>query len=137
MFYRPSFQWMAFFYKKFKNFEVKINLNRLCKYRAILSAQLLLNISLIAKIMYEPATFEFNQTATTNQQILVFGSNIDTKLKETVIRGLLQELPGVTDISVDRENWERILRLECNSEVPSDLVVAKVRSIGFKCYELT
>lgn len=86
--------------------------------------------------MYELTTLEFNQTATTNQQVLVFGSNIDTQLKETVVKMLLQDLPGVTDISVDRENWERILRLECNPEVPSDLVVAKVRSIGFKCYEL-
>lgn len=86
--------------------------------------------------MYELTTLEFNQTATTNQQVLVFGSNIDTQLKETVVKLLLQDLPGVTDISVDRENWERILRLECNPEVPSDLVVAKVRSIGFKCYEL-
>lgn len=86
--------------------------------------------------MYELTTLEFNQTATTNQQVLVFGSNIDTQLKETVVKLLLQDLPGVTDISIDRENWERILRLECNPEVPSDLVVAKVRSIGFKCYEL-
>lgn len=87
--------------------------------------------------MYELTTLEFNQTATTNQQILVFGSNIDTQLKETVVKVLLQDLPGVTNINVDRENWERVLRLECSSEVPSDLVVAKVRSIGFKCYELT
>lgn len=86
--------------------------------------------------MYELTSIEFSQTATTNQQILVFGSNIDTQLKETVVKMLLQDIPGVTDISIDRENWERILRLECNQEVPSDLVVAKVRSIGFKCYEL-
>ena len=86
--------------------------------------------------MYELTTLEFNQTPTSNQQVLVFGSNIDTQLKETVVKMLLQDLPGVTDISIDRENWERILRLECNPEVPSDLVVAKVRSIGFKCYEL-
>jgi len=86
--------------------------------------------------MYELTTLELNQTATASQQVLVFGSNIDTQLKETIVKVLLQDLPGVTDISVDRENWERILRLECNPEVPSDLVVAKVRSIGFKCYEL-
>lgn len=69
-------------------------------------------------------------------QVLVFGSNIDTQLKETVVKVLLKDLPGVTDISIDRDNWERVLRLECSPEVPSDLILAKVRSIGFKCYEL-
>lgn len=87
--------------------------------------------------MYAPTNLSITEISISNQQqILIFGSNIDTQLKETVVKALLQNLPGVTDISIDRDNWERILRLECNPEVPSDLVVAKVRSIGFKCYEL-
>ncbi|MEZ4881252.1 MAG: hypothetical protein R2775_02560 [Flavobacteriaceae bacterium] len=60
----------------------------------------------------------------------------NTQLKETVVKVLFQNLSGSTAIGVDRDNWERILHLECNPEMPSDLVVAKVRNIGFKCYEL-
>ena len=86
--------------------------------------------------MFELTQPDFKQKTTLNQQVLIFGSNIDTQLKETVVKVLLQDLPGVTDISIDRDNWERVLRLECSAEVPSDLVLAKVRSIGFKCYEL-
>ncbi|HNP69276.1 MAG TPA: heavy metal-associated domain-containing protein [Aequorivita sp.] len=86
--------------------------------------------------MYKLATPEKVSSNSENPEVLIFGSNIDTQLKESVVKLLLQNLPGIIDISVDRENWERILRVECNPQVPSDLVVAKVRSMGFKCYEL-
>ena len=86
--------------------------------------------------MYKLVTPETVTNYSENPEILIFGSNIDTQLKETVVKVLLMDLPGITDISVDRDNWERILRVECSAQVPSDLVLAKVRSMGFKCYEL-
>lgn len=86
--------------------------------------------------MYKLATSDRVTSNFENPEVLIFGSNIDTHLKETVVKVLLQALPGITDISVDRENWERILRVECSPQLPADLVVAKVRSMGFNCYEL-
>ncbi len=69
-------------------------------------------------------------------QILVFGSNIDTTLKARVVHDQLLNLSGVTDISIDLENWEPVLRVECSSETLPELVLVKVLSMGFRCYEL-
>jgi len=69
-------------------------------------------------------------------RILVFGSNIDTELKAKIVENQLEYLAGVTNISVDIENWERVLRVECSSETDPEMVLVKVKNMGFKCYEL-
>ncbi len=69
-------------------------------------------------------------------QVLIFGTNIDSDLKVKIVKSLLSDLVGVKDVSVDREDWERILRVECSSETSPEMVYAKVRNMGFRCYEL-
>ena len=87
--------------------------------------------------MYELTQVNPNNSVYFNQtQVLVFGSNIDSIFKAKVVQEQLTYLSGVTDISVDLEDWERILRVECSTETVSELVVAKMLSMGFKCYEL-
>ncbi|SRX73676.1 hypothetical protein [Aequorivita antarctica] len=87
--------------------------------------------------MFELATLEKRTNPFIGQpQVLVFGSNIDSTLKAKVVQEQLAYLSGVVDISVDLEDWEHVLRVECSSETVPELVVAKVLSMGFRCYEL-
>ena len=87
--------------------------------------------------MFAPATLEKRTKHYFEQpQILVFGSNIDSTLKAKIVEDQLVNLSGVTDISIDLEDWERVLRVECSSQTVPEIIVAKVLSMGFRCYEL-
>ena len=87
--------------------------------------------------MFELATGEKRKNHYFEQpKILVFGSNIDTTLKARVVQDQLLNLSGVIDISIDLENWERVLRVECSSQTLPEIVLVKVLSMGFRCYEL-
>ncbi len=87
--------------------------------------------------MLEIAPLKNNSTPYFEEpQVLVFGSNIDSNLKAQIIQKQLVNISGVTDVSVDIEDWERVLRIECSTQTVSEVLQAKVQSLGFKCYEL-
>ncbi|WP_347372561.1 hypothetical protein [Aequorivita sp. Q41] len=87
--------------------------------------------------MHELALPKTDKNPFLNQtQVLVYGTNIDTELKAQIVKNQLKQVVGITHLSVDIENWERVLRIECSIVTDPEMVLIKVKSMGFRCYEL-
>ena len=70
-------------------------------------------------------------------QVLVFHSNIDDERKAVLAGRALMKTKGINRVNVDLEDWENILRVECESFIQARHIEARICQLGFKCYELT
>ena len=68
--------------------------------------------------------------------VLVFASNIDRKGKVDRVCNELLKIRGIYSVSVDLEDWENILRVECISESLSKAIQEAMSDLGVKCSEL-
>ena len=57
-------------------------------------------------------------------QILIFRTSISTRSDLKRLRELLSRYPQVEKWNVDLEDWEKILRIECNGLTAGELIVA-------------
>ena len=67
-------------------------------------------------------------------QILIFRTSISTRSDLKRLRELLSRYPQVEKWNVDLEDWEKILRIECNGLTAGELIVAPPNSYNRKNY---
>ena len=79
---------------------------------------------------------ELSEIFIANKKIMVFRSNIDNKYKAAIVCNELKKMDGVHRVNVDLEDWENILRLECEPEINEYLIQQVVSQLGFECDEL-
>ena len=79
---------------------------------------------------------ELSEIFIANKNIMVFRSNINNKYRATVVCTELKKMDGVHRVNVDLEDWENILRLECEPEINEYLIQQVVSQLGFECNEL-
>lgn len=68
-------------------------------------------------------------------QILIFRTSISTRTDLKRLRELLSRYPQVEKWNVDLEDWEKILRIECNGLTIGELIVA-LRTVDIYAAEL-
>lgn len=71
-----------------------------------------------------------------NKNILVFRSNIDDIYKAATVCAELEKMDGIYRVNIDLEDWENILRLECDPEINEYRIQQVVLQLGFDCDEL-
>lgn len=69
-------------------------------------------------------------------QILVFRSTIDNAQKAKLACRELMKIEGVHYANVDLEDWENILRVECDGNIHAKQVEEQIAHLGFECFEL-
>jgi hypothetical protein len=70
-------------------------------------------------------------------QVLVFRSNIDDERKAVLAGRALMKTAGIHRVNVDLEDWEKVLRVECNSVIQARNIEEQISRLGFECSELT
>ncbi len=70
------------------------------------------------------------------KQILVFRSNINRSKKVKRVCYALLKMEGVHRAIVDLEDWENVLRMECDTKVRVSQIVDVIRQLGYECSEL-
>lgn len=79
---------------------------------------------------------EIKKIGIKRDQVLVFRSTINSAGKALAVIGHLGKLSGVIRTSVDLNDRDNILRVECDSSIrPSD-IEDRVSRLGFNCSEL-
>lgn len=79
---------------------------------------------------------ELNEIFVQGNHILVFRSNIDDKYKAASVCARLEKIDGVYHVNIDLDDWENILRLECDATITEYHVRQLVSKLGFQCNEL-
>lgn len=69
-------------------------------------------------------------------KVLVFRSNIPDKKVGNVILAQLKTVKGISYASLDMEDWERILRVECSAFVRASHIEYAIAQLGYHCAEL-
>lgn len=70
-------------------------------------------------------------------QILVFRSNIDDERKAVLAGRALMKTGGIHRVNVDLEDWEKVLRVECDPATQARTIEEQITRLGFECSELT
>jgi hypothetical protein len=70
------------------------------------------------------------------KNILVFRSNIDDNYKVSKVCAELKKMDGVYRVNVDLDDWENILRLECDPKINESRIHQAVLTLGLECDEL-
>ncbi|HNP18469.1 MAG TPA: hypothetical protein PKL31_08560 [Fulvivirga sp.] len=70
------------------------------------------------------------------EEVLVFRTDIQNVTAVALVVNQLKQIPGVLFATVDLEDWEKILRVECDQAVPADVIELVVLQMGYKCEEL-
>lgn len=81
-------------------------------------------------------TMEQNDILLANTNILVFRSNIDDNHKAAIVCAELKKMDGIYKVNVDLDDWENILRLECDPQINEDHIQQVVSHLGLECGEL-
>lgn len=71
----------------------------------------------------------------TGTDVLVFRTNIRFKKDLRVVGTVLDKTPGVERWNVDREDTDKVLRIESRNTQPADIIQI-VTAAGFFCEEL-
>lgn len=67
--------------------------------------------------------------------VIILGSSIYTNDEAQKVMASLLEIKAVKDVSIDLEDWENIVRIECKDIEPSE-IIAYIKNLGFFCYLL-
>ena len=70
------------------------------------------------------------------KNILVFRSNIDDIYKAAIVCRELEKMDGIYRVNIDLDDWENILRLECDPEINAYRIQQTISQLGFECDEL-
>lgn len=68
-------------------------------------------------------------------EVLVFRTNIRFKKDLRLVSTKLDNVPGIQRWNVDREDTDKVLRIECHSIRPED-IIQLITTAGFHCEEL-
>jgi hypothetical protein len=79
---------------------------------------------------------ELNEIFVANKNILVFRSNIDDIYKAAIVCAELEKIDGVYRVNIDLDDWENILRIECEPEITEHNIQQVISQLGFECDEL-
>lgn len=79
---------------------------------------------------------EQNEILLANTNILVFRSNIDDNYKAAIVCSELEKVDGIYHANVDLDDWENILRLECDPQIKEHHIRQVVSHLGLECDEL-
>jgi len=67
--------------------------------------------------------------------VLVFKTNISTKTQLEEVRPVLSTLQGIKSWSIDREDVDKVLRIESEHLLPQ-AIIRLLNDAGFECEEL-
>lgn len=70
-----------------------------------------------------------------NCQILIFRTSISKKREIKQIDRIFRKYPQINQWNVDFEDWEKVLRIECN-EISAHKIIALLREINIYAQEL-
>lgn len=62
-------------------------------------------------------------------QILIFATSVSCRKEVRQIKRLLGNCFSIFDISVDLEDWEKVLRIECTGVSESE-IISKLREVN-------
>ena len=62
-------------------------------------------------------------------QILIFATSVSCRKEVRQIKRLLGNCFSIFDISVDLEDWEKVLRIEC-ADVSESEIISKLREVN-------
>jgi copper chaperone CopZ len=79
---------------------------------------------------------ECTETFVVSKNILVFRSNIDDTYKAAMVCTQLEKIDGVYRVNVDLDDWENILRIECDPQINEHPIRQVVSQLGYYCDEL-
>lgn len=69
-------------------------------------------------------------------QVLVFKTNLTDSISVQKVDEYLQSVKGIYHTSVDLEDWEKVLRIECHSSINSSQVKNILTDLGYSCTDL-
>ena len=69
-------------------------------------------------------------------QVLVFKTNLKDNISVQKIDQYLQSVKGIYRSSVDLEDWEKVLRIECHSSIKSSQIKNILADLGYTCTDL-
>ncbi len=68
-------------------------------------------------------------------ELFILHTDIQTRTAFTRVRRTLMKIPGVFRCTIDLDDCDRVLRVECNGRTIDD-IIREVRELGFHCREL-
>jgi hypothetical protein len=68
-------------------------------------------------------------------EVLVFKTNITTTIQLEKVRPVLSTLQGIKTWSIDREDVDKVLRIESEHLLP-EVIIRLLKDAGFECDEL-
>ena len=69
-------------------------------------------------------------------QILVFRTSVSKRSDIRQINRIFREYPQINQWNVDFEDWEKVLRVECN-EISANKIITLLRELNIYAQELT
>lgn len=78
---------------------------------------------------------EHNIYNTVFSEVLVFKTNISSDKEVEIVKQLFVSEKRITRWNVDRDDIDKVLRIECNNLYP-DVVINLLCKSGFECQEL-
>ncbi|WPR77379.1 hypothetical protein [Algoriphagus sp. NG3] len=78
-----------------------------------------------------------HQLQDVRSSIYVFATTIDSQDKAEHVCLELHKMKIVNNSNVDLDDYENILRVECETEISPQIVSEAVHRLGFDCLELT
>jgi len=75
-------------------------------------------------------------TATIAEALIILGSSIKTEQEATLVIESLLKMDGTKDVSIDLEDRENVIRLECHYPMKHSEIVNHIKKMGFICYTL-
>ncbi len=75
-------------------------------------------------------------TRTRQPDLFIFRTNLSKKADFNRVKGSLLKLPGMRGCTIDLEDCDKVLRVECEN-IPFTAIVEEVARQGFFCEELT
>lgn len=67
--------------------------------------------------------------------IFIFKTNLDSPSDIKLVGPVLQNMDGISQWTVDREDSDKILRVVTNRHEPN-LIIHQLRELGYHCQEL-
>lgn len=70
------------------------------------------------------------------KDLFIFRTNINSRHNYAIVEGSLLQRRGVHACTIDLDDCDKVLRVECEN-IPMSVIVEEVVKLGFFCEELT
>ena len=71
-----------------------------------------------------------------DHEVLIFSTSISSSVQAEFVCETLLKNQDIYKVTVDTEDWEKILRIECASTISNQKIKEVVDELGFRCTEL-